>query len=370
MKRIRKASGGGWGAWTPAKFAELAEPEAEPAGTTRGQILVLFALFAVGLMGMLGLATDVGYAMAARRAAQGAADAGALAGARQLAKYTSGSVSIQSEVNTVVTANNFGPSITPSLYNCEYIGNNWAVVGTCNQSIPSNAAGVRVRTRVTFQPFFIQVVPGVSNNLVAAGYAKARVENADVAALDAPFIICGKASWAVMSASGSAIDQNIPILNASNKINSAAVGVTYRVHDPQLANHYAADCNSKADRFKGLADQSRNSGITSLPAWFGYDTGTKAGPTRAKVNGTEGCATNTSEPYNCVMILPIATNSPAESGNAKQVYVVGYAAFWVTTVDANSHNARLLDDYLIKGVEGAPNWCRDCGGVVVVRLIW
>jgi len=33
------------------------------------------------------------------------------------------------------------------------------------------------------------------------------------------------------------------------------------------------------------------------------------------------------------------------------------------------HNATLLDDYILSGT-GANSWCRDCGGAVVIRLIW
>ncbi|MEA2530921.1 MAG: hypothetical protein QOG89_2565 [Thermomicrobiales bacterium] len=353
----------------PGKYEPLPEPEAVPAGARRGQVFIMFAIFAIGMMGLLGLATDVGYAMAARRAAQGAADAGALAGARVIARYSSGGAkSAQSEVNTIVTSNKFGPT-TPSLYSCEYIGNNWSVVGTCNQNVPTNAAGTRVRTRIVFDTFFMQVIPGAPKTLTAAGYTKARVEGADYTALNGPFIVCGKASWAVKNAAGATIDQNIPILTASNTINAAAVGVTYRVHDPQLEKHYTADCGSKASRFKGLADQTSNTGKT-VPSWFNYDTGTKAGPTRAKVNGAEGCAANAPEPYNCVMILPLATNSPAESGNSKQIYVVGYAAFRITTVDSNSHNAQLLNNYILSSGPATADWCRDCGGLTVIRLIW
>src|SRR5262245_44701093 len=72
----------------PDKFTEL-KPEPAPSGAHRGQVLVLFAMFLVGLMGMLGLSTDVGYAIAARRSDQGAADAGAMAGARQIARSSS-----------------------------------------------------------------------------------------------------------------------------------------------------------------------------------------------------------------------------------------------------------------------------------------
>ncbi len=359
----------------PGKHAALVLEE-QPERAHRGQVLIMFAGFMIALMGLLGLATDVGYAMAARRAVQGAADAGAIAGARMIARYTPSSpTSAQSEVNTIVAQNTFGP-LTPVLTKCEYIGNNWGVVGTCNQTIPSNAAGARVRTRLTVNTFFIQVVPGVSDTYTVSGYAKARVQRANVAPLaaQAPFIICGDSAWDVTSnptSKSTGTGSNMAIFSSKSpfKINPNAVGRIFRVHDPQLDKKGNADCGSRADRFKGLADQNKNAGKTA-PAWFYYDTGTKAGPTRAKVNGAEGCAANTPEPYNCVMLIPVATNNPAESGNSKQIYVVGYAPFKVTTVDSNSHNAQLLDDYIISGIGGSDTWCRECGGVVVIRLIW
>ena len=41
------------------------------------------------------------------------------------------------------------------------------------------------------------------------------------------------------------------------------------------------------DFFKGLADE--NADYSGAPDCMGYDTGTKAGPTRPKVNGAQGC---------------------------------------------------------------------------------
>ncbi len=352
----------------PAKYTHLPEiGDDAPSHARQGQAIVMFAFFAIALMGLLGLATDVGYAMAARRAAQGAADQGALSGARVIARYGNGGPSsAQAEVGLVVSSNPFGP-VAATLFKCEYIGNNWAVVGTCNQTVPSNAAGARVRTRVTVDTFFLQVIPGAPDQVIASGYAKARVEKPASVGSDAPFIVCGKASWAVNDVNGGAIDANIPILNGSNQFNANAIGVTYRIHDPQLKNHYEADCKSKAARFKGLADQGKAQ--PSGPGWFYYDTGTKAGPTRAKVYGTQGCAANTPEPYNCVMILPIATNSPAESGNSKQVYVVTFGAFEVTTVDSNSHNGKFLGIYLITGGDSTASWSRG-QSLATIRLIW
>src|SRR4029079_19654412 len=72
----------------PDKFVDLG-PEPEHRGAHKGQVLILSAFFLIGLMGMLGLSLDVGYALAARRTAQGCADAGAMAGAREIARWKS-----------------------------------------------------------------------------------------------------------------------------------------------------------------------------------------------------------------------------------------------------------------------------------------
>ena len=53
---------------------------------SRGQIIIMFAAALVGLVGLLGLATDLGYAFVQRRTMQNAADAGAIAGAHAISK--------------------------------------------------------------------------------------------------------------------------------------------------------------------------------------------------------------------------------------------------------------------------------------------
>ncbi len=50
----------------------------------QGQVMVMFALFGMVLIGAMALALDVGYLLSERREAQAAADASALAGARAL----------------------------------------------------------------------------------------------------------------------------------------------------------------------------------------------------------------------------------------------------------------------------------------------
>ncbi len=57
-----------------------------PKHASRGQILILVAGALVALIGLVGLATDLGYAFAERRTMQNSADSGALAGAHTLSK--------------------------------------------------------------------------------------------------------------------------------------------------------------------------------------------------------------------------------------------------------------------------------------------
>jgi hypothetical protein len=353
----------GGGATLPSKFASLAREDATTSDRAeQGQILVMFAVFLIGLMGMLGLATDVGFSVAARRTAQGAADAGAFAGARQIALYKAASpTSAQAEVQTIVSENRFGGHV-PTVLSCEYIGNNWSVVGTCNQTVPSNAAGSRVRTRLTVPTFFIRVLPGAPTSVEVGGYAKARVQKAKNLPGDGPFIVCGPSAWDV--ATGGTM--NLVASTSPFMLNSAAIGRTFRIHDPTLGPQGKADCGVPSSSWKGLSNQDAN-GNKKTAGWFIYDTGDKAGPTRTTVAGANGCEAGTVTFNGCIMILPIATNSPAPDD--KQIYVVGFAAFSVTTIDSNTHEGVLLDDYLIPG-EGENSWCRDCGGIAVIRLIW
>lgn len=79
LLRREAAPGASWAPGGPATPSKYAAPEAghfdepNPNGASRGQVLVMFAFFLIGMLGMLGLATDVGFWAVARRTAQGAA---------------------------------------------------------------------------------------------------------------------------------------------------------------------------------------------------------------------------------------------------------------------------------------------------------
>ena len=345
----------------------------EPRGASRGQIIVMFAIFLVGLMGMLGLATDLGMAYAQRRTMQNSADAGALAGGRALVKYSkTNPISAEPDVQTFVAANRMdtNPQITECVY-LDYQGNNQ---GSCNATVTPNATGVRVSVSEVHNTTFIRVIPGMPNQVTVTATATAHVYAFNEFPNESPFIVCGSHSWAVIDKNGTYYPNpgiDIPILKPGNnaELNPDAVGVTFFVQHNQLSQGTGikkdAGCDTLSARFNGITNQDANKN-KSGNQWFEYTEGTDAGPTREAVNGIKGCQLG--QNVDCVMFIPIATNNPSEisAPAPKNVFVVGYAAFWVTRESSNGHYGKLMDDYIVSGPSD-PNWCRDCmvGGAVV-----
>jgi Flp pilus assembly protein TadG len=114
---------------------------------SRGQILILFAGALVGLIGLLGLATDLGYAFAERRTMQNAADAGAISGARAISKSNTASPSVVlSDVQNTAWANKIGSTHGTVTY-CQYVDNTDTELGPCSDKVPATASGVHVTVR-------------------------------------------------------------------------------------------------------------------------------------------------------------------------------------------------------------------------------
>ncbi|MBA3415676.1 MAG: pilus assembly protein [Chloroflexia bacterium] len=326
----------------------------------RGQVIIMFALMSSALIGMLGLSIDGGVYFYARRSAQAAADAGALAGARQVALGTAA----QSDVAMLVAGNQFA-SATLSVASCTYVNDANADVSANCGTAPANATGVRVETAVTMPTFFIRAVPGAPTSVVARGEAVARVQRAGGIPTDSPFIVCGFNAMDVTGAPNGNSGPATNILTSSDPfvVNPGAVGRIFRIHDSNLGD---SDCNAPSNSFKGLADQDKNGGRT-VPGFLYYDTGTKAGPTRSNVNGAGGCADKTAEPYNCIMLVPVAANDPPPNKKTNEIYVVGFLAFEITEPKANVHNGRLLGAYSVSG-PGTDGWVRGEAGIVSVHL--
>ncbi|HEY7029708.1 MAG TPA: pilus assembly protein TadG-related protein [Thermomicrobiales bacterium] len=323
-----------------------------------GQVIIMFALFATAMFGVLGLAIDLGMSFAERRTMQNAADLGAIAGARQVARYTTSSpTSALTDVQAIVDGNRMDNP--PSLDSCQYVDDYGSSVGDCSVSVPATAVGVTVTVSETHPTYFIRVIPGAPANVTTSATARAQVERLYRAGMDGPFIVCG---YSTKLSSGGTMN----LLTDDNTVNPDAIGKTFQVHGPQIG-----DCGIASSSFKGLADQNSNNGKELGEYWYG-DTGTKAGPTRFKVQGIEGCAEGTAEPYNCVLFLPVASNSahghPAvKSGSQRKFWIVKVLAFRIASCGANCHEGTLLDDYLSFG-GAVTGWSRDSGAVAVVRL--
>jgi len=335
-----------------ALFRQRQEDGAAP----RGQVLVMFALFLTSMLGMLGLATDLGFAFAEKRTIQNAVDAGAMAGARAVAKAaTTGYAAAMPDVQAMATSADNRLGSTSHTVSCNYVTYGNSSLGGCGGGVPSSATGVQVEVEEQHQTFFIQVVPGAPNNLTLRARATAHVQRL-TAGTDGPFIVCGEDTKLVSGG-------EMSILRSDGTINPSAYGQTFEVHGPQIT-----DCNARSSSWKGLAgDAGDNTNKQRNEYWMGRG-GTRAGPTRVRVNGIEGCQQG-QDANNCVVLLPIAMSSPApkKHGHDVEFYVVQIAAFRVAETAANRHSGTLLRDYIVTG-PGDNNWCITCNEIAVVRM--
>lgn len=325
---------------------------------SRGQILIMFAFFLVAMIGMLGLAVDLGFAFAGRRSMQNAADAAALAGARIVAKSSpSAPLSAGAEVQTVANANGMRHGTITSVA-CQYINDAGSSLGSCAGTVPSGASGVSVTVTESHSTFFIQVVPGAPDSVTTSAQAKANVKKL-AAPRDGPFLPCAVKA---KRPSGGPMDIMIKV-GGQWVINPDAIGHTFEIHGPSIET-----CNAKSSRFKGLADNEWNRD-KSAPGWFMYKEGDAAGLISQDVEGPDGCKAG-QEVVNCVAFLPIVINEPPETDNGRTRWAVGFAPFYITAPKSNNHYGKLLGDYVVYGSKQDADWgwTPDYTGPIVIRL--
>ena len=326
---------------------------------SRGQIILMFAIFLTVMMGALGLSVDLGMAFAQRRSMQNAADAGALAGARIVAKSTAlAPLSAQADVEAVVRDNAMDPAAVGAI-TCTYITDSGSSMGGCGALVPLGTTGVRVTVAESHETFFIRVLPGAPTSVSTSARAGASVKRL-TAFSDGPFLPCATNTQLV---SGGNMDIMIKV-GGVWKINQLAVGRDFKIHGPQIE-----DCKIHPSSYKGIADQGKN-GSLSAPGWFYFDTGDKAGPVSQDVQGADGCRAY-QVPKNCVMFLPIAVDDGQPLGSSDhRAYVVGFMPFFITEPKKNEHYGRLLDDYIVYG-SGQPasgGWTPSYEGPITIRL--
>ena len=146
----------GWaGGPRPATYGR-----SNPQSRSRGQMTILFAVMATALLAFVALAIDGGFAFSQRRSMQNAADAGTLAGTRELAARSSGNPitdnQVRDRVFAAVTGNGWNPS--RDTITATYITTRRVEIGTVGQygavAPPDLARGVAVTTTAYYPTFF------------------------------------------------------------------------------------------------------------------------------------------------------------------------------------------------------------------------
>jgi hypothetical protein len=339
---------------------------------SRGQILLIYGVGAMSIMGFSGLAVDGGHIFTQKRLAQNGADAGALVGTRDIVKGSFGNV--DSDVTTYAKSN----AGTTATVNWNYVNNAGATVGS------SSATGVTVLVTNTFDTLFIRALGIGSFTVTARGTARAQLLQG---ASGAPFIVCaGGLKKDLTGFPGGILDYT----TTPPTIKPSAVwptGPEFVVHGSKVGQSDPnGDCNwSSSSSFKGNTPEGVTQSCPTLPCWYQYDTGNKAGPAQNRVAGMPSCNADdgTELSANCVAILPIAAmkDTPADtcSGSpSSSMCIVAWGAFELRVGgqpgdpdgcnSSNCHIGRIRDQVIV--TEGAGvDWTPGTTGPMVVRLL-
>ncbi len=332
-------------------------------GAHPAQVVILFAIFSTAMVGVLGLATDLGISFAGRRSMQNAADAAAYAGTRQIAKAaTTSGVSAWSEVSTLVDGNGFTFASSSPGFTCIYVDDADEMVADCHATVPSTATGVKVTVTETHPTYFIRVIPGAPKTATTSATSVAHVMKPALSGAG-PFIVC--ATDTVLYPNTTTSMNILNKVGSTWQINPAAVGKTFLIHGPQINQ-----CGNNSNQFKGIADSDSNKDLVSPPErYFGYSTGTVASISTT-VDGIQGCQAGQAI-NNCVAYLPVAVIDPSHpvlnTTSNKQMWTIGFTAFLITEIDSNTHTGKLLGNYIVKH-SGSLGWTPTYFGPIVIKL--
>jgi len=334
----------------------------------QGQIIIFVAVVAVSMIGMIGLAIDLGYTFAEKRTVQNAADAASAAGTRVVTQWstTNNAVIAQTDVANIVKANNMGNAT--QTFSCFYVDDTGKKLDACSKTVPATATGVTVSVSETHNTFFMRIFPGAPKTVTTSASATAHAQIVTPDGSDGPFIVCGSSANVV--GGGSPIPIIFPNGDGTYRLNPDAIGQTFEVHGK------IDDCNAKANDYKGVAANS-NYG-NKIPGWFAGTNGERTGPVRERVQGVQGCASSDAYPVNCIMYLPLSyddgSHPPQSNGNNISFYTVAYGVFRVSGCSQPcKHQATLIGKYIIDAPGGMPawqpaTWKRGDNGIIAIRL--
>lgn len=345
------------------------EPRRKTRRASRGQVIILFAGALIGLIGFLGLATDLGYAFAERRTMQNAADAGAIAGAHTLSKSIPGAPSVLGDVRNTAVANKMG-STNPTV-TCQYVDDTDKELGDCSGTVPTTIpppTGVHVTVKETHNTFFMRIVPGGPHSLSTSATAIAHVQQLKTPPGDGPFVVCGvtpkidagprNVDIVIPTAAGWQLNPNAVTTDPTNP------GPTFQVFGPNVST-----CGLNPQNFKGQAVGTNNANLTA-PDWFSYANGDAAGHVDVSVNGVDGCTPALI--INCVAFLPVVVNNPPPNTTTNKMWAVMILPFYLTAASYSNGNlnkldAQILGDYISLG-NGKPGWIPGTQGPIVIKL--
>ena len=353
-------------------FARLTKYLAERKSS--GQVLLIYGVGAVAVIGFAGLAVDGGLIFTRRRLAQNAADAAALVGARDI--VNSRFSSIDADVTTY-THGNASSAATAS----------WSYVNNAGASVSqSNGTGVSVLVTHNFGTLFIRVLGMSTFTVTARGTA---LVQSLAGTADVPFIVCSDALRYTNANNPPVYAGGILDYTTSPpSVLEAAVGTDFLVHGSKVSgngNHGDCGWTGGSATFKGNAETG---GCTGTPCYYPWSNGNNSGQLDVRVAGMQGC-TGGIDSYvdGCVALLPIVPEMGGTGDNCPRpipstnggnnMCVATWAAFQLYRGDnagppgcnsTNCHHAVLLGNVLVTQGVGI-DWTPGASGTLVVRLM-
>jgi hypothetical protein len=327
----------------------------------KGQSIVLVVLCLVGLVGFLALAIDGGAAFAARRQMQNAADSAAIAGAKKLQGNETDVDLILREINAYAEENKVPD--TNSIPGDEINGNVTAyfirnVYPTFDRlplgdpktlddpywdthTVPSNAAGVEVITRTTFDPYFAGVV-GVEE-LGAAAQAKVLAEGEQMAgALSNLFPV------ALYNADPGNCELDPWLDDDCEPIHERLIIWDTEMEGP--GNFGWVDFNGGSNSNAEIRDWIENGyqGMIEIPSWVQADTGNRGA---SEIDSMEGVILNDLQLLVGGVILVPVYNDMRSVGANLEYQFVAFAEFMLTGFyyGSNENKHRPSDFYCPEG---------------------
>jgi Flp pilus assembly protein TadG len=357
----------------------------KPGARRRGQMLMILALAFVPLLGMLGLAIDLGFKFALERQIQTAVDAASLAGSRALAQsyqYTrlqcqasptapgcvglvawtdqiirteivnAGTANVQpypTMPSNPTTGNLTWPTGTGDTIVAYYLITNNQNPPTLTQgvavgstgTIPTNAAGIRVEATLGRDALFGQVLGECCARTFARATARAVLQDGGSGA-GVPFLMCGGQDPTAPTGSGQDYgayrfnsnnvnaqgvkNVNLVDQNGNVQYTNDNVDQLFLLNSPDLSDW--TDCGFDNASWKGIATATTCSpgGTNPLPCSQPIDTGGGVG--RATVGLVDGGCTSTLPSAPCLGVVGLADNCTLGSNTCR---VRAYSLFDVAS---------------------------------------